>query len=253
MVYRFGFDMHGCLCFDAFMQGLKWITQKVLCESHSEMNRDTISDLLLEVHVSGEDRVCEDCFQLASQHRFITKVASLVYSLDEAKYLHMLMFSPDEVEDFKETVKASACYLRRSKNQYDKLFDRDVAKLHHHVGCVWHGRLGQAMTETMRLFYAETVQPCLDTEPGHPIKRKCIDRLLLFLTNDPNTSSFDVRLVKEIVTGRLNRHPAIQGVLVASMCKLRKLEEGLTTMRNGKSFLVDGRLLVYIGLPWGLT
>ena len=55
--------------------------------------------------------------------------------------------------------------------------------------------------------------------------------------NDPNTSSLDATLVKSIITGKLNRHPAMQGVLVGCMAKLRNWEEGKSTMRNRYSDL----------------
>ena len=62
--------------------------------------------------------------------------------------------------------------------------------------------------------------------------------MLEFMTNNPETNEFDQQLVRSIVTGRVAKHPAIQGVLVGCMQKLRNLEEGKTTMRSSKRFLL---------------
>lgn len=203
-------------------------------EPTSKNSRFNFSMWPHQVHKSDEDAVCRECFDLGSHSRFIQKICGFVHSLDEAQLLHKKMFAPETVNDFISSLQQLPNYSRRSKSLYDASFKKDVKVLHHRVMCVWNGRVGQPMTEALNLFRAQVVQPCLDTEPGHPIPHKCLDRLLQFLTNDPQANSFDVSLVRSIVTGQLSRHPAMQGVLVACMTKLQNEEEGKKAMRNSK-------------------
>ena len=189
-------------------------------------------NLVVQVHINGDDQVCEECCNLGSQQRYLHKVSAFVHSMDEARLLYHRMFAEESLEKFLVTLRESANYQNRAKHMYETSIARDAQDLHHRVGCVWRGRMGQENTEAINLFFAQFVQPCLDTEPGHPIQHKAIERLMAFMMNDPNTSSLDASLVKSIVTGKLARHPAMQGVLIGCMSNLRNWEEGKSTMRN---------------------
>eukprot|EP00435_Cladocopium_sp_Y103_P008560 s487_g2.t1 len=193
----------------------------------------------VQVHIDGEDAVCEECSKLCSQQRYLHKVSAFVHSMDEARLLYHRMFAEESLEEFLSELRESANYQNRAKVMYEQSIEKDVAALHHRVGCVWRGRMGQENTQALNLFFAQFIQPCLDTEPGHPVQHKAIERLMRFMTNDPNTSSLDANLVKSIVTGKLSRHPAMQGVLIGCMAKLRNWEEGKTTMRNRYGALVS--------------
>lgn len=94
------------------------------------------------------------------------------------------------------------------------------------------GAWGRRNTDALKLFFAQHIQPCLDTEPGHPVQHRQIERLMQFMMDDPNTTSLDAALVRNIITGRLSRHPAYQGVLIGCITKIKNMEEGRSTMRN---------------------
>ena len=68
------------------------------------------------------------------------------------------------------------------------------------------------MPETLEYFYATTVRPSIDCEPGHGLKETYLNQLLNFLANDGNTSSKDLDIVRSICTGKIQRHPALHGV-----------------------------------------
>ena len=71
-----------------------------------------------------------------------------------------------------------------------------------------------------------------------------------FMMSDPNTSSLDVALVRNIVTGKISRHPALQGVLIGCITKLNNIDAGKTTMRNRHRVLeVNGLWFIYVHVP----
>lgn len=176
---------------------------------------------------------------MGSQQRFLNKISSFVHSIDEAKLLHIKMFSPEKEEEYIESLQESVNYTRRCKNMYENTFKMPTDKLHLHIRAAWNGRLGQAMSESMKLFHAQYVQPSIDCEPGHSVKEVQLEKLLQFMAGDPNSSSHELELVRSIVTGRLSQHPALQGVLIACMRKLKGLEGGASSMRNRHRTLLE--------------
>ena len=190
--------------------------------------------LFLQVFRSDEDATCKECLELGSKHRFLARICNFVWTLDMAKLLHIRMFHPEEEEDFVEKLRASANYCRRLKTLYDTHLELELDQLHHKVKCIWNKRVNRAgaVTEALELFVAVYVRPSLDAEPGQSIKHAHLEKLLAFMGRDPTTSSADLNLVRAIVTGEVSRHPAVQGVLVACITKVRALKSGATTMRN---------------------
>lgn len=77
----------------------------------------------------------------------------------------------------------------------------------------WWGRSGVGMNETMELFYWQTVKPAIECEPGSGLKEQYLNQLVDFLSCDPNTSAKDVEMIKSICTGKMQRHPALHGVI----------------------------------------
>lgn len=177
---------------------------------------------------------------MGNRQRFLTKISQFVHSLDQAKILWNRMFNPEGYETFLEELRSSANYVRRAKQLYEDSIAKDDDKLHHEVRCVWHGRQGQQMTQALQLFFGQWVQPCIDSEPGHPIKHQCLEKLLGYLSREESTSQSDLDMVRAIVTGKLSRHPAIHGVLTACMSKLRQFAQGTSTMRNRHRGSVGG-------------
>ncbi len=205
-------------------------------ESFFEHARDQWS----KVRISDEnDKTCQECFSLGSQQRLLTRISQFVHSMDEAHLLHVKMFQPEFEEDFIADLIKSPNYEQRGKRLYDHSFGMEMDQLHHRVRCVWNGRASQPMSEPMSLFFSQYVQPSLDTEPGHPIKQQCLERLLKYMSCDRQTHDFEMKLVKDIVTGTLSQHPAIQGILVACLTKVRAMEKGNTTMRSNSRILAS--------------
>lgn len=185
------------------------------------------------MHCSEDgDKVCKECFALGSKQKFLTKVSSFVHQLDEAKLLYYQTFREEHVEDFIAELRSCCNYVRRAKHQYEESFGKPPEKLHHHIRCVWSGRVGQCMTECLALFHAQFVKPCLDTEPGQGMKEACLEELIRYMTLDPNTDQQSLNIVRAVVTGRVSRHPAVQGVMTCCMAKLRQLDNEISTMKN---------------------
>ena len=121
----------------------------------------------------------------------------------------------------------------------------------------------------MEMFYAQIVEPALEVEPGHGVKEAYLNKLINYLACEEGTSSRDLDLVRQICTGRLQRHPALHGVpwmethvgscgglmeapwrslggympaiqlapaqvMTACAIRINNLEEGKTTFRNPK-------------------
>ena len=128
--------------------------------------------------------------------------------MHEAKLLYHRMFASEAVDAFLAELRGCANYKHRAKHLYENSINKSVEALHSRVGCVWRGRMGQESTPALTLFFAQYIQPRLDTEPDHPIQHKAIERLMQFMMSDPNSSSLDVALVRNIVTGKISRHPA---------------------------------------------
>lgn len=212
-----------------------------------------------EVRVAEEgDRTCETCFALGSQQRFLNKICSFVHSIDEARLLHIKMFSPEREEEYVQSLRESVNYTRRCKNMYETTFQMPAEKLHLHIRAVWNGRLGQQMSESLKLFHAQYVQPAIDCEPGHSIKELQLEKLLRYMAGDPSSSSHELEFVRSIVTGRLSQHPALQGILIACVQKLKGLEGGASSMRNRHRALLEFRvrkpsLVTSYPPPWKST
>ena len=68
------------------------------------------------------------------------------------------------------------------------------------------------MPELLSMFIAHTVLPCTECEPGHGLKESYLNRLVDFLACEEGTSATDLELVRQICTGKLQRHPAVHGV-----------------------------------------
>ena len=187
---------------------------------------------------------------MGSQQGYLQKVSTYVHSMHEAKLLYHRMFASEAVDAFLAELRGCANYKHRAKHLYENSINKSVEALHSRVGCVWRGRMGQESTPALTLFFAQYIQPCLDTEPGHPIQHKAIERLMQFMMSDPNTSSLDVALVRNIVTGKISRHPALQGVLIGCITKLNNIDAGKTTMRNRHRVLeVNGLWFIYVHVP----
>jgi len=80
------------------------------------------------------------------------------------------------------------------------------------VRTTWWGRMGQPTAEACNLFYSQTVRPCIDTEPGAGLKEAYLQKLLDYLSSDPNTNHRDLDMIQQICSGKLQRHPALHGV-----------------------------------------
>jgi len=69
-----------------------------------------------------------------------------------------------------------------------------------------------AMTPSMELFFSTVVKPCLDIEPGAALKETYLNKLLDYLACEEGTGQRDLDLVRDICSGKLQRHPALHGV-----------------------------------------
>lgn len=79
----------------------------------------------------------------------------------------------------------------------------------------WWGRMRLKQTPTMEMFFAQVVQPCLDIEPGAGLKEAYLNKLLCFLASEEGTGPRDLDLVRDIVTGKVQRRPALHGAAVS--------------------------------------
>lgn len=64
----------------------------------------------------------------------------------------------------------------------------------------------------MSLFYCHIVKPSIDIEPGQGLKHQYLNQLIDFLASEEGTSQTDLDLIRQIETGKLQRHPALHGV-----------------------------------------
>ena len=189
-----------------------------------------------KVRVDEEgNRICSLCLALGSEKRFLSKIASFVADLDQARLLFARMFAAETVESVVEQFQSKANYMFRCQTTYDRFIALPVDELWQKVRAIWCGRAAHKMTEACKMFHLHTVRPCLDCEPGHCLKEKYLQQLVNYMQNDPNSSEKDLELVKQVVTGKLSRHPALHGVMVACALKVDHLERGITTMRNRHS------------------
>ena len=153
--------------------------------------------------------------------------------MDLGELLHKKMFDADSVEEFLKQLRGSINYTRRHRKEYEKFFGKSLEELHYEVRKVWQGRMTSGtQTEALELWYSNMVQPCLSVEPGKSIKQKALNDLLKWMQCDPTCSGYEIAMVKDIVTGELFRHPALQGILVACSARLQQLKSGAATMRN---------------------
>ena len=189
-----------------------------------------------KVRVDEEgNRICSLCLALGSEKRFLSKIASFVADLDQARLLFARMFAAETVESVVEQFQSKANYMFRCQTTYDRFIALPVDELWQKVRAIWCGRAAHKMIEACKMFHLHTVRPCLDCEPGHCLKEKYLQQLVNYMQNDPNSSEKDLELVKQVVTGKLSRHPALHGVMVACALKVDHLERGITTMRNRHS------------------
>ena len=186
-----------------------------------------------QVRRHGENEAtCYDCFNLASDPKFISRIAGLLLDMEAARILWHRMFAQEKLPGYIEQLKQSTLYLRRSKSTLDHFLGMTDSQLHAKVSSQWFGRSGNVMVEAMKGFYWSVVKPCLEVEPGCSLRDLQLQKLLDYMRSDPNASSRDLAIVKSVVTGELHRHPAIQGIMLACMNRVDKVERGNNTFRN---------------------
>ena len=97
-----------------------WTVQHAKCEG----NAATV--------YTGSDghQVCKRCFDLGSEQRFLSRISSFLLDLDAAQLLHCRLFASDTVDAKMAELREKAIYRRRSKTAYEKVFEKDDAKLH---------------------------------------------------------------------------------------------------------------------------
>lgn len=110
------------------------------------------------------------------------------------------MFAQETVEEYIEELKASACYQRRCKTQYDRFFAMSASDLWSKIRSSWHGRSGHKLSEPMQIFFTGTVKPCLEVEAGHSYKHTQMEQLLHYMRSDPTTSASDLSIIRAVVT-----------------------------------------------------
>jgi len=189
------------------------------------------ADVLVSTSPSGES-VCSKCLELASNQKYLSRVCGLILEMDVATLLFKRMFAQETAEEYIEELKASACYQRRCKTQYDKFFAMGASDLWSKIRSSWHGRSGHKLSEPMQIFFTGTVKPCLEVEAGHSYKHTQMEQLLHYMRSDPTTSASDLSIIRAVVTQQVHRHPAVHGIMASCMNKLDNLEKGKATFRN---------------------
>ena len=198
-----------------------------------EGNSNEPTSVPVSVGADGE-AVCSSCLQLGNCRRLLQRVTDFVKDLDMVRLLFKLMFAADKVEEFKESLTSKAIYTRRCKVAYDAFLSMSGPELHTKVRHVWYGKQGVKSTEAMKHFMESTVFPCLDCDPSNPMKSSLLDSLMKYMRCEESADVLeaDLRMVRAIVTGSLNHHPAIHGLVVACMNRVTKEERGNSTFRD---------------------
>ena len=103
------------------------------------------SDETKQVRRNGEgDATCSQCFSLASDQKFLSRVSGFVVDLDSARYLWHRLFANEKAEELEQSLRAKEIYQRRCQSTYDHLFSLDTEALYNKVRAQWHGRSGRA-------------------------------------------------------------------------------------------------------------
>lgn len=71
-----------------------------------------------------------------------------------------------------------------------------------------------------------------------------LQKALRFLQREPETTAKDLQFIRSMVTGKLARHPALHGMVIAIANKLDNLERNKSSMRNPKRYLEKRSQLV---------
>ena len=206
-----------------------WVIRRGTCQRQGEV----------QTSEDGESKICQSCLELGNNRKYLTRICLFVVDVDLARLLHARMYQEETVEALLARIRNSACYTRRCKSQYDKHLDSPLEKLHFTVSCTWRGRMAHAMNQAMEHFFIHIVKPCIDVEPFTGMKGMYLEKLLKYMSNDPNTPQCDMQLVSQVVTGSISRHPGLHGMLAAIAEKLQNMETGKTRMRNPHSALAS--------------
>ena len=196
-------------------------------------------------NASGES-VCRSCMGLGSDQKMLSKVCGLVLDLDIARLLYHHMYSSDRVDEFVANLKEKPNYARRCQVSYDKAIDLSLVDLHKMVKKSWQAR--NRMNTSMEHFFMLTVKPCIDVEPSCGIKELHLQKALDFMSREPGATPKDLEFIKAIMAGKLSRHPALHGLVVAIATKLDHLERGKSTMRNPKRSLDADTVNLRVGI-----
>ena len=191
--------------------------------------------------------------------RFLSRISALLLDMDAARLLHWRSFASETVDERIEELRQKSVYLKRSKSIYEKIISLSVQDLHSQAGSSrtnkhilefsrfcwilkcsllifstlvqvsksWWGRLRNYMTPAMELFFSTIVKPCLDIEPGAALKQTYLNQLLDYLASEEGTGQRDLDLVRDICSGKLQRHPALHGVPVLQ--DLLKVSHGFSS------------------------
>ena len=181
------------------------------------------------------DAICKSCHEIGNSQKFIWKICALVLDLDIARLLHTRMYRDEHTEAFIAELKKKEIYMFRCGKSYDSAFNSSLQELHKQVVRSWSGR--PRNTEAMKMFHMLTIKPCVDVEPTASIKDIQLQQALKFLQGDPNSTSKDLLFMKQMITGKITRHPGLHGLVVAIATKIDNMERGKTTFRDPKRIL----------------
>ncbi|CAJ1379339.1 unnamed protein product [Effrenium voratum] len=181
-------------------------------------------------------RTCAACFSVASDKAIVRNVCRMRTKLFAAQLLRARLFrTEEEVAALLEGMPFIDAYKLAGKKDFTVIAGLKIAPLQKYVRAAFLSMPVSTVSPAMQLFIATTVQPSLKIETCGAEASK--DLALQFTAalcagQFGTVPESKLRLVAKIASGQLDRHPVIQGMIVAAVERCCREDAGKTTMRK---------------------
>ena len=179
--------------------------------------------------------ICSECTSLSGAQSLRKRVAVCGLKKFAADLLSKRLFdNADSAKELEESVKQDVLYLRH-KDRVDKILGLRNYQLQSWVRSTFCSMRRDRRTDLLQSFMDSVVSPCLclnvtSLEQKKPLLLQMQQLFQRFLT-DPNASDMEkiqVQIASSSVSGKLDRKPFMQGLLLTCLREVEREMEGKT-------------------------
>ncbi len=181
--------------------------------------------------------ICQKCLDLGGRNSIVRNCVRFAIKYWAAKFLCCKMFQGDKMlQELILKIKATKLYGNQKK-PLDNIMNAEMPRLQTYVRksflCDSHG------SSSLNEFLETVVRPCLvvnvSTVPPGLSEISAKFSAMLAAGNLSDELIVDVKMAASSLSGSLNGHPLIQGLVLQTHRLMEKQERGISTMRGRRS------------------